>query len=467
MRGRDENTILVPGRIAVRTETGYDPATKDGMKAFVCLLAVACAASAHAQPSIVEIRVTGEHRMANGDTPDSSARLALADARRRAWLQAIGGLQGRADVKALQLEPAQLEAYVPVILTFDEPPARPLPAAARATIQVSLEARLDAAEAVRRINLLRKDQDATYELLRVWADAQRLHQHLADRTRTAQDQQQTVTALEVTHTAAQAYAAVARTEPVTVGGRAPSTAGRARARQLAEAARARAPESSTAHYLMGDLLIDAEEPEAAEAEYRKALDGDARSAAGRIKLGAALRYQGRFDEALAELREALRLDPGSARAHAEIGLLRRGDGNLPEAIAAYREAVRLDPDLIEAHNGLAVVLANAGMREEAVAEFREIIRIDPDSTIGFYNLAYVLADLDRDVESAAALREVIRIYPDHYNARFNLGELFRLEDKFDDAATQFREYLRLAPDTPQNQRNIRRARGYVQQFTDP
>jgi tetratricopeptide (TPR) repeat protein len=105
--------------------------------------------------------------------------------------------------------------------------------------------------------------------------------------------------------------------------------------------------------------------------------------------------------------------------------------------------------------------------DEAITEFREIIRIDPDSTVGFYNLAYALADRDLDVESAAALREVIRINPDHYNARFNLGELFRLEGKFDDSATQFREYLRLAPDTPQNQRNIRRARGYVQQFTDP
>ncbi|HWV93694.1 MAG TPA: tetratricopeptide repeat protein, partial [Vicinamibacterales bacterium] len=92
---------------------------------------------------------------------------------------------------------------------------------------------------------------------------------------------------------------------------------------------------------------------------------------------------------------------------------------------------------------------------------------DPDSTIGYYNLAYALADLDRDVESAAALREVIRINPNHYNAHYNLGELFRLEGKYDESAKRFREYLRLAPDTPQNQRNIERARGFVQKFEDP
>jgi hypothetical protein len=30
----------------------------------------------------------------------------------------------------------------------------------------------------------------------------------------------------------------------------------------------------------------------------------------------------------------------------------------------------------------------------------------------------------------------------------------------------FREYVRLAPDTPQNQRNLRRARQFIQQFSD-
>jgi tetratricopeptide (TPR) repeat protein len=322
---------------------------------------------------------------------------------------------------------------------------------------------LDAADAVRRIHSLRMDQDVAHELARTWTELQRLHRELSKPNLTTTERLEIARDVDVARTVSQAYAANARTEPVTVGGRAPTAAGRARARELAEAALARAPDSPIAHYLMGDLWLEADEPQQAEAEFRKALAGDP-SAAGRIKLGAALRYQGRFPDALVELQEALRLDPGSARAHAGMGMLRRAERNLPAAIAAYREALRLDPDLIDAHNELAVSLANSGRLEEAAMEFRAITRIDPDSTIGFYNLAYALADLDRDVESAAALREVIRINPDHYNARFNLGELFRLEGKYDDSAAQFREYLRLAPDVPENQRNIRRARGYVQQF---
>ncbi|MEP7305762.1 MAG: hypothetical protein ABJA98_09615 [Acidobacteriota bacterium] len=41
----------------------------------------------------------------------------------------------------------------------------------------------------------------------------------------------------------------------------------------------------------------------------------------------------------------------------------------------------------------------------------------------------------------------------------------RLEAKFDEAAKQFREYVRLAPDTtPQNRRNIDRAKDFIKEF---
>ena len=378
---------------------------------------------------------------------DSAGQLALAEAQRKAWQAAVTRLNSRPDVKALRLTPVQLEAFTAAI--------------------VEIDARFDAADVVRRLAGLRKDQDATYELVALWAQIQRLHQELANQARARASVTQTLTTLGAKLLTARAYAALARTEPTTVGGRIPSIGGRERARQLAEAALALSADVPDPHYVLGDLRVEDEQPVAAEAEYRKALEHDPLSSAGRTRLAAALRLQGNFADAIAELREALRLDPAFARAHSDMGMVLRAQRSLPESIAAYREALRLDPDLIDAHNGLAVALANGGKFEEAVTEFREIVRIDPDSTIGYYNLAYALADLDRDVEAAAALREVVRINPNHYNARFNLGELFRLEGKYDDSARQFREYLRLAPETPQNQRNIKRARGYVDLFEQP
>jgi tetratricopeptide (TPR) repeat protein len=428
------------------------------------LFLMLCAGPGLAQSPPADIRVTGEHPLASGDTPELARQLALADARHQVWQAAVVQVQRRADLKALRLTPAQVEVYTAVILEPSEE-LTPSPDAG-SPVRVRLSLSLDAADAVRRMAALRKDQDATRELVEAWTQMQRLRAQLADRAITSpEDRQRTATRLSVQHLAARAIAALARTEDAAVGGRVPSAEGRARAQQFAEQALTLLPESPEAHIVMGDLAVEAREPDAAEAEFRKAVLA-ADSAMARTRLAEALRLQGKFPDAIAQLREAIRIDPAYARAHSDLGLILRAEGNLAEAVAEYREALRLDPDFIDAHNGLAVAFANQKRLEDAVVEFREIVRIDPDSAIGYYNLAYALADLDRDEESAAALREVIRINPNHYNARFNLGELFRLEGKFDESLKQFREYLRLAPDTPQNQRNLQRARSYIEKFQE-
>jgi tetratricopeptide (TPR) repeat protein len=399
-------------------------------KTLACLIVIACAGTAPAQSL----------------APAAAKELALVDARFTAWQTAVKQLLGRADVQALRLKPVEVEAYTAAILDTDASLNQP-----------------DLAAVVHRMTMLRKDQDATSDIVETWTGMRQLRQRIT--AAAPSDRVPLLTALNAKHLAAQASAALARTEEAPVGGRSPSNDGRLRAKALADAALALAPDSPDAHEVMGDLLIDAAEPEAAETEFRKALVGGT-SASVRTKLAEALRLQGKFPEATTELREAIRLEPTYARAHSGLGLALRAQRNLQESTAAYLEAIRLDPDLIDAHNGLAVALANQGKLNDAVAEFREIIRVDPDSAIGYYNLAYALADLDRDVESAAALREVVRINPNHYNARFNLGELFRLEGKYDESVKQFREYLRLAPDAPQNRRNIERAKGYIQKFAD-
>lgn len=446
------------------------------MKTFPWILVLTLNSPAMAQPQVTEIRATGEHPMAKADTPDSAKQLALVDAEHKTLREAVALLQNVPEAKGLQLEPNRLDAYVAAIMDIQEQSARPATAASGAVYQVDVLLRLDAGETVRRLGRLHKDQEASNALVAAWKQVEDLRRQLSEQTQrlagptsgdagnTAQERQRTLTALRVKQLTARVTGALARIEERPVGGRAPSTEGRQRARRLAELALAMSPDSPDAHYGVGDVLMDAGQPQAAEAEYRKALQGNAGSSAGHTKLANALLAQQQIPEAAAELREALRIDPASVPAHSDLGLVFRAQGNLSEAMSEFREALRLDPDFVDAHNGLAITLANQRRVPEAVAEFREIVRIDPDSAIGYYNLAYALADIDKDEESAEALREVVRINPDHYNARYNLGELFRLEGKFDEAARQFREYLRLAPDTAQNSRNIERAKDFIKMF---
>ena len=437
------------------------------------------AAPALAQtPPPVALTIVGVHAPVRGDTPELAQQLARVDGQRKAWQAVVKQLQARKDVQALHLTPAQLEAFTAVIVDATATPTRATAPAAGAPLQQSMRVRFEPANTAARMAALRNDQDASPAIVALWTDMQQLHQQLAEQTKQrsaatataaagiAREQEQTVRALDVKHLAARATAALARTEPATIGGRVASEPNRVLAGRLAEEARVLAPESFDVHLLTGDLLHDAERLEEAEASYRKAVAMNQNSSAAHHKLAEVIRLQGKFDEAIAELREVLRLDPKSAGAHTDLGLIFRAQDKIQDSASEYREAIRIDPDWADAHNGLAVLLATQGRPDLAVNEFKEIVRIDPDSTIGYFNLATALADLDRDVEAAAALREVIRIYPDHYNAHYNLGEMFRLEGKFDESAKQFREYVRLAPDTPQTQRNLRRARQYIQQYTE-
>ena len=171
-------------------------------------------------------------------------------------------------------------------------------------MQAPLRVGFDTAETVRRIALLHKDPDASLAVIRAWTGMQQLREQVANQTRrragatgaaaaaVAQEQQATLLALNVKHLAARATAALARTEPSTIGGRVVTTSGRERAKQLAEAARALAPDSADVHTLMGDLAVDAEDPEAAEAEYPEGTRRERVFWHAHIKLAEAIRLQG-------------------------------------------------------------------------------------------------------------------------------------------------------------------------------
>ena len=137
-------------------------------------------------------------------------------------------------------------------------------AVSRDSYRVRLEAVLDDPNTVQRLRDLHNDQDTAFELVQAWTETERLSRRLADLTRArtkasrseaatiAREQMAIVTAIEVTALTAQAYAAGARTELATVGGRVVSPEGHVRATQLAQTALALAPDAPGPHYVMGD-----------------------------------------------------------------------------------------------------------------------------------------------------------------------------------------------------------------------
>ncbi|HSL81174.1 MAG TPA: tetratricopeptide repeat protein [Thermoanaerobaculia bacterium] len=96
---------------------------------------------------------------------------------------------------------------------------------------------------------------------------------------------------------------------------------------------------------LGNLLVLAGKPEAAEEAYRRALEIAPDMTSARYNLALLLIETERPKAALAELRRVVEAEPGNAWAHYQIGVVLDGTGSGRRAVKHYGRAFRLDPQL--------------------------------------------------------------------------------------------------------------------------
>lgn len=151
-----------------------------------------------------------------------------------------------------------------------------------------------------------------------------------------------------------------------------------RARQLAEAAVARAPASSAAHKALGLVASAQGDLDAGLAAHRRAVGLDPTAWGAMINLADVLELTGRDGEALPWFERAFETMAGDYEAnpakvgawHASLGVLvadrHRARGDAGTAEAWYRRVLAISPLQPEATRGLAGVLAEGG--DAAAAE---------------------------------------------------------------------------------------------------
>ncbi len=150
----------------------------------------------------------------------------------------------------------------------------------------------------------------------------------------------------------------------------PGVAGGARARSIAAPLR----EDATAVFSRGEAL-EASDPRAAEAAYRKVLSLDPAHADAYLNLGALLCESCRCDEAVALYDEALRRRPDEALLHFNRAIALEDQGRNDQALAGYHAALRLAPDLADAHYNVARLHEQLGDAKQAVRHFSAYRRL--------------------------------------------------------------------------------------------
>jgi predicted TPR repeat methyltransferase len=89
----------------------------------------------------------------------------------------------------------------------------------------------------------------------------------------------------------------------------------------------------------------------AAANFKKALELDARNAAATMGMGEIALRQGLFGDAIAHLSKAAKLAPHNAKALTLLGEAYLNSGNNAQAAAQFKKALQLDPDNARARDG--------------------------------------------------------------------------------------------------------------------
>ncbi len=178
------------------------------------------------------------------------------------------------------------------------------------------------------------------------------------------------------------------------------------------------PSSPRAHQLLAETYVGQQQIEAAEREYRKALDirPDLRGvhlALGKLKLNA-----GNLDEAEKEFRAEATLRPGDGEAAWRLGSVLLQKGRAPEALAELERSDQLRPQMIETLFDLAKACGLVNKTAEAEKAWLAVIALD-------------------DTGELAA------------SSHFQLSQLYRRQGNTAEAERHLKRFQQLQPKAPQ------------------
>jgi TolB-like protein/DNA-binding winged helix-turn-helix (wHTH) protein/Tfp pilus assembly protein PilF len=148
--------------------------------------------------------------------------------------------------------------------------------------------------------------------------------------------------------------------------------------------------------------------DAAEKEFRRAIELNPGYATAYHWHAWHLALRGRHAEALAEMRKALNLDPMSLIINADLAELLLIARSYDESIEQSRKAIEMDAAFGLAHNQLAQAYLQERRSEEAIAELREAIRLSAGSPTCTANLARAYAVSGRRKEAVDLLDDLKR-----------------------------------------------------------
>jgi tetratricopeptide (TPR) repeat protein len=148
--------------------------------------------------------------------------------------------------------------------------------------------------------------------------------------------------------------------------------------------------------------------DAAEKEFRRAIELNPGYAPAHHWYAWHLALLGHNDDALAEMRKAANLDPLSLNINSDLAELLLIAHFPDESIQQSRKTIDMDPAFPAAHNQLAQGYLAKHMYAEAIAELQKAIQLSGDSPIFIANLARAYVGTNRKADAVELLNDLKR-----------------------------------------------------------
>lgn len=162
---------------------------------------------------------------------------------------------------------------------------------------------------------------------------------------------------------------------------------------------------------------------AAEGNYRRALDLDPINAQARLFYAHLLSNTGRHDEALAEVRIAREMEPANLLTNAFEGQILFFAGQLSASEQALKRTVDLDPNFWLPHLFLARVYLADGRFAEAIAAAQRAAELSGGSAEANASIAFSLVQAGRHEEAGKILEDLLERSKNRYVPHYAIAQI--------------------------------------------
>lgn len=166
----------------------------------------------------------------------------------------------------------------------------------------------------------------------------------------------------------------------------------------------------------------------------------------RYNRGVELHQAGFLNQAIAEYKGAIEADARMEEAWSNLGGIYAAQKSYPKAMEAFEKALQLKPDRPTTLNGYGTVLYARGKTAEAKEKWKQAVQIEPGFASAYYNMGNALEG-EKDVMTALAYYYLaIQANPNMADAYYRMGNLMQKDGHSAAAKVLLQRSTDLSPD---------------------